>query len=122
VRPDLEWAVTLPVLNKPAARALLNIAQIAAGALPTGGMVRLSATPEGETIAVEAEARGGRARLRPEVVTGLSGQPLTEGLGGQWVQPYYLHTLVQAVDGRLGFEVGEEIVRIRARVPGLSHS
>ena len=118
VRPDLDWAVAVPVLNKPGARTLLNIAQIAAGALPTGGMVRLTAVEEGGELAIEAEAKGARARLRPETVTGLSGQPLTDGLGGQWVQPYYLHALVQSAGGRLGFEVGEELVRIRARVPG----
>jgi histidine phosphotransferase ChpT len=117
VRPDLDWAVDLPVLNKPAARTLLNIAQIAAGCLPTGGVVRLTAAADGATVAVEAEARGPRARVRPEVVTGLSGQPLTEGLGGQWVQSYYLHSLVEAAGGRLGYEVGEELVRLRARVP-----
>ena len=117
VRADLDWQVAVPSLNKAGARALLNIAQIAAGALPTGGTARLTADARGEELFVEAECRGPRARLRPEVVTGLAGDPLTEGLGGQWVQAYYLHTLVDAAGGRLGFEVGEELVRLRARVP-----
>ena len=117
VRPDLDWAVELPVLNKPSARTLLNMAQIAATTLPTGGTVRLSAVQEGDEILIQAEGKGPRARVRPEVVVGLAGQPLSEGLGGQWVQPYYLHALVQAAGGKLGYEVGEDTVRIRARVP-----
>lgn len=117
VRAQLDWAVEPPSFNKPAARALLNIAQIAAGALPTGGTARLTATVDGDAVLIEAECRGARARLRPEVITGLAGQPLTEGMGGQWVQSYYLFTLVDAAGGRLGYEVGEELVRLRARVP-----
>ena len=117
VRADLDWAVETPVLNKPAARALLNMAQIAAGALPTGGTARIAAREEGGWIVVETESRAPRARLKPEVQTGLKGEPLTEGLGGQWVQSYYLSTLVQAAGGTLDYEAVEELVRIRARIP-----
>ncbi len=117
VRPELEWNVETPTLNKPAARALLNIAQIAAGVLPTGGLVRLSSVEQGGEIVIEAEAKGARVRLRPEVITGLAGQRLTEGLGGQWVQSYYLSTLIAAAGGKLGYEVAEDLVRLRARIP-----
>lgn len=117
VRPDLDWGVELPVLDKPSARTLLNMAQIAATTLPTGGMVRITAVAEGADTVIQAEGRGPRARVRPEVVTGLAGQPLSEGLGGQWVQAYYLHALVQAAGGQLGYELGEDTVRLRARVP-----
>lgn len=117
VRAELDWAVETPILNKPAARALLNIAQIAGGCLPTGGKVRLSTLEQGGEILIEAEAKGPRARVRQEVMTGLGGRPLTEGLGGQWVQSYYLWTLVDAAGGKLGYEVSEELVRLRARVP-----
>ena len=117
VRAELDWAVETPVLNKPAARALLNMAQIAAGALPTGGTARIAAREEGGSVVVETESRGPRARLKPEVQTGLQGQPLGEGLGGQWVQSYYLSTLVKAAGGSLEYEAVEELVRLRARVP-----
>src|SRR6201992_2208497 len=43
VRPEMEWSVTEAGLNKTASRALLNLAQIGAGALPTGGVARISA-------------------------------------------------------------------------------
>jgi histidine phosphotransferase ChpT len=117
VRAELDWAVSSPTLNKPSARALLNIAQIAASAFPSGGVVRLSAEPDGEGIAVEALATGTRSRLRPEVATGLRGEPLTDGLGGPWVQAYYLHALVERAGGRLDFESGEGQLRITARLP-----
>lgn len=117
VRPNLEWGVTVPTLNKPAARALLNLAQIAAGALPTGGLARIVATEETETILISVEAQGPRARLRPEVVSGLRGERLAEGLGGYWVQAYYLHALLAASGGGLDHMVSEERVFLQARVP-----
>lgn len=117
VRPELDWAVTPTELNKPSARALLNIAQIAATAFPSGGIVRLSVEPDGGQVRVEALATGTRSRLRPEVATGLRGEALNEGLGGPWVQAYYLHALVARAGGRLDFEAGEDRVLIAARLP-----
>ena len=117
VRAELDWAVATPVLNKPAARTLLNLAQLASAALPTGGTARITARLEGMDTVVETESRGPRARLRPEVQVGLRGEPLVEGLGGQWVQSYYLSTLVAAAGGELTCELGEDVVRLRARVP-----
>lgn len=117
MRPELDWAVGLPELNKPSARALLNMAQIVAGAFPSGGTVRLSAESQSEAVVVEALATGTRSRLRPEVATGLLGEPLGQGLGGPWVQAYYLAALVARAGGRLDFEAVEDRVRITARLP-----
>jgi histidine phosphotransferase ChpT len=117
VRPDLDWAISLPSLNKVAARTLLNLAQIAAGALPTGGVARLSAVVQGDSVLFGVEAQGPRARLRPEVIAGLRGDPLGEGLGGHWVQAYYLYALLADAGGRLDFAQAEEKVTLRARAP-----
>jgi histidine phosphotransferase ChpT len=117
VRPQMEWAVHLPLLPKPAARALLNLAQIGAGALPTGGLARISATIQDGDALLSVEATGPRARLRPEVTDGLRGARLEGGLGGHWVQAYYLHLLLRSAGGRVDFAVGEERVTLRARVP-----
>src|SRR4051812_3828998 len=42
VRSELDWAVRPERLDKPAARALLNLAQLGATALPTGGVARVT--------------------------------------------------------------------------------
>ena len=117
VRPDLEWAVATPILSKPAARALLNLAQLGAGALPTGGVAKVFAGVQGDAYLIGVEAQGPRARLRPEVTSGLKGERLAEGLGGHWVQAYYIHALLKAVGGRVDHAVSEERVILRARVP-----
>jgi histidine phosphotransferase ChpT len=117
VRPNLDWKVALPTLPKPAARAILNMSQISASALPTGGIALALAELDGADIVITLDARGTRARLRPEVLDGLKGLPLTDGLGGHWVQAYYLHALVMAAGGTCHAEITEERVLLTARLP-----
>jgi len=117
VRPTLDWAIAPSTLNKASARAILNIAQIAASALPAGGKATLRAVVTGDRVAITADATGPRARLRPEILAGLKGEPLAEGLGGPWVQAAYLNALVRAAGGQIGVELGEDQVTLAAWVP-----
>jgi histidine phosphotransferase ChpT len=117
VRADLDWAVQCERLDKPAARALLNLAQIGATVLPTGGTARVTVDVEGDETVVRLAAHGARARLRPEAQAGLRGEPMGEGLPGQWVQTFYLQALVHDVGGRVESSIGEELIEISARLP-----
>jgi histidine phosphotransferase ChpT len=117
VRAELAWAVEPPALNKPAARTVLNLAQIAAGALPAGGTATLSAVEADGGVDIRIEALGPRARLRAEVLAGLKGEGVGEGLPGQWIQAAYLRSLIDACGGRLGVELGEDRVTFKARTP-----
>ena len=116
-RAELDWQVEVPAVNKPAARALLNLAQMAGAALPTGGTARIRAVQEGAFLAIAADAGGPRARLRPEVLRGLRGEPLAEGLHGHWVQAYYLHLFLGDAGGRVFADVSDEGVVFAATVP-----
>ena len=65
-----------------------------------------------------AECTAARPRLRPEVVSGLRGEPLGEGLlHGHWVQAFYLHSFLEAAGGAVDAALGEDRVMIRARAP-----
>jgi len=117
VRAELDWAVTPESLPKAPAQVLVNLAQLAANALPLGGMARLEATQGSEGYEVSAIARGPKARLAAEVQTGLAGNPLGDGLGGRWVQAYYIHVLTAAAGGRIEATASEELVTLRAVIP-----
>lgn len=117
VRAELDWRVEPAKLAKPPARAILNLAQIGGGALPTGGVATVSAVEQGGEVLISVEAIGPRARLRPEMLQGLRGEALSEGLGGNWVQGYYTYTLIAAAGGRVGVTVGDGRVVLRARCP-----
>jgi histidine phosphotransferase ChpT len=117
VRAELDWAVEPGRLPKPAARALLNLAVLGAVALPTGGQARLTVTADGSELRVELEARGPRARLRPEALAGLNGEALGEGLASQWVQPFYLAALTREAEGRVATAVETDCVTVSVSLP-----
>jgi len=117
MRAELEWMVDTPAVNKPTARTLLNLAQMAGAALPTGGVAKVRAVQEGASVAVAIESTGPRARLRPEVLAGLQGQALGEGLHGHWVQAYYVHLFVHDAAGRVFADVQDDRVIFAATLP-----
>jgi histidine phosphotransferase ChpT len=117
VRPELDWAVTIPQMNKPAARTALNLAQISAGALPMGGKAQLRVVEDAGRYVVTVDASGARTRLRPEVAAGLKGEPLGDGMGGQWIQAAYLYNLVKAAGGGVTVHAAEDRVTLSAWVP-----
>jgi histidine phosphotransferase ChpT len=117
VRPELIWSAALPSVNKAAARAVLNMAQLAASALPTGGSATVTAAAEGDHVLIRVEARSNRVRLRPEVLSGLNGEKLDGGLSGQWVQAFYLNALVKEAGGLLEHHISEDLLVLSARLP-----
>jgi histidine phosphotransferase ChpT len=117
MRADLEWQVEIEAVNKPTARALLNLAQMAGAALPTGGMAKVRAVQEATSVAVAVEASGPRARLRAEVLAGLRGEGPGEGLHGHWVQARYVNLFLADAGGRVFADAGEEKVTFAATIP-----
>lgn len=116
-RATVDWQVTEEGFGKPAARALVNLAYLTAGALPMGGVATLTARREGADLLIDGVAEGARARLKPEAVTGLSGARLSEGLPGQWIQPYWLWLTVAQAGGTLNVSTEEGRVVLSARMP-----
>jgi histidine phosphotransferase ChpT len=116
-RAELDWAVEPGTIDKTPAQILLNLAQLGSAVLPMGGIAKLQATPVEDGLEISLEARGARAKLRPEAAQGLRGEALTEGLGGHWVQGYFLHSLVDSAGGTLAVEVEDEAITARARLP-----
>lgn len=117
MRADLDWAVEPAGVNKPAARTLLNLAQIAGSALPMGGTAEIRAVEKDGALAIAVQAKGARARVRPEVLAGLHGEPQGDGLHGHWVQAYYVHLFVGDAGGRLFDEVSDERILFAASIP-----
>jgi histidine phosphotransferase ChpT len=116
-RADLDWQVEAESVGKPAARTLLNLAQMAGAALPTGGTARVRAVQEGGQVAIAVEASGPRARLRAEVLSGLRGEGAGEGLHGHWVQARYVNLFVADAGGRVFADAAEEKVTFAATIP-----
>ena len=116
-RATLTWSVTETDFAKPAARALINLAYLTAAALPSGGVATITSRREGADLILTGRAEGARARLKPEAATGLAGRRLTEGLTGQWLQPFWLWLNVHEAGGTLDVTTEDGLVAIEARLP-----
>lgn len=116
-RASLDWQVSETEFAKPAARALVNLAYLTAAALPSGGVATITTAREAQTLILRGSALGNRARLKAEAATGLAGQRLSDGLPGQWIQPYWLWLTVSAAGGDLSVVTEEGHVEIKAKMP-----
>lgn len=116
-RAALDWRIADGEFSKPQARALVNLAYLTVGALPMGGNAVVQARAENGRLTIEGVADGARARLKPEAVVGLKGERLTEGLAGQWIQPYWLWLTATQAGGTLDLTVEEGRVVLTAVLP-----
>ena len=117
-RAALDWRIDADMtFTKAQSRILINLAWMTLGALPTGGTATVTIRPEGQHLMMIGSAEGARARLKPEALTGLKGERLTEGLAGQWIQPYWLWLAINETGGRLDVASDEGRVGLIARVP-----
>lgn len=116
-RAQIDWRIPEISLSKPHARALLNLAYLTFSALALGGTATITAHQEENGLTLAGQAQGNRARLKPEALAGLRGQPLSEGLHGQWIQPYWLWLTVSEIGGRLDTVVEEQCISLLARLP-----
>ena len=116
-RATLDWRIAEAEFSKPQARALTNLAYLTVGALPMGGSAVIQSRVEDGFVYLEGFAEGSRARLKPEAAAGLAGERLTEGLAGQWIQPYWLWLTVTEAGGALHVKVEDGKVALVARMP-----
>lgn len=116
-RATLEWSSDQADFTRAQARALVNLAWLTLGALPTGGVARVSVRVEDGALVFDGLAEGARARLKAEAVEGLAGRRLGEGLPGQWIQPYWLWLILSQAGGSLAVETAEGSVRLTGRMP-----
>jgi histidine phosphotransferase ChpT len=116
-RASLVWKVSDQTWSKAQSRALVNLSYLTMAALPSGGIATVSSRVEGDMVVFEGLAEGTRARLKPEGIAGLAGQPLTEGLQGQWIQPYWLWLTAHDAGGNLTVQAEEGRVILTVTIP-----
>jgi len=101
------------IVPKTAARVILNLGLIGVNLLPMGGVVRLSIEAKDDQWHITLDANGPRVRIKSEVIEGLTGQALSDGLTGQWIQPHWLHRVVTEANGSLSLDNQPENVTIK---------
>ncbi|ESQ77871.1 histidine phosphotransferase ChpT [Asticcacaulis sp. YBE204] len=121
MRANLEFQIDDSIVfEKPAARALMNLGYIAGNALPTGGIATLTREETDDAIILKSESKGNRARLKPEAIEGLAGKPLSEGLTGQWIQPFWLYSVAKEAGGSLEVTAEPDHLSITITLPKIA--
>lgn len=114
-RAELTWKTTDGVIDKTAARILLNLIWLAVDALPRGGTVTVEAhASAGGGARLRVVSAGPRLRLDPSYVVALRGERPEDGFDGRSVQPYYAGLLARESGGRAEASVSEERIEFSA--------
>ncbi|WBQ09974.1 histidine phosphotransferase family protein [Hyphomonadaceae bacterium ML37] len=114
-RAELAWKSTDGVIDKTAARILLNLIWLAVDALPRGGTVTVEAhASAGGGARLRVVSAGPRLRLDPSYVVALRGERPEDGFDGRSVQPYYAGLLARESGGRAEASVSEERIEFSA--------
>ncbi len=116
-KAEVKWQMENLQFSKPAGRAMINLAIIAAECLPRGGEATFVATEEDDGYRVHITATGRRAKLRKETGSGLRSEEAPTGLVGLWVQPYYTHALIASIGGTVEAASEDEVVTLKAFLP-----
>lgn len=110
-KAKLDWQATGAPVDKEIVRVLLNLANMAADAIPRGGnlTVKVDANPKRVEIAITA--KGTKANLQQDIQGGLALKTPFEELTGRTIQPYVTALLAKKLGGQIEISFGPEVVR-----------
>jgi histidine phosphotransferase ChpT len=97
------------VLDRTAARVLLNLIWMAVDALPRGGTVSIEATASSDGGArLRVVSNGPRIRLEPAYISAIKGERPEDGYDGRSIQPYFAGLIAREAGGRAEASASEE--------------
>lgn len=116
-KPDLVWKTEAAGLDKPAARVLLNLIQLAVDAVPRGGRVTIEASAPGDGGArLRLVSEGPKARFAEAYAQALAGKRPEDGYDGRSIQPYFAGLIARDAGGRADVRVEEDRVELTALI------
>lgn len=117
-RVKLGWLVQDNVLDKLAAKILLNLALIAGDALVRGGQLDIGLEQDGGATEIVVRGEGPRIVLDPELRSALTGGVSEEGLSARTAAAWMVHTLVADAGGEIMLSAPDEpALLFGARLP-----
>ncbi|MEY3905301.1 MAG: hypothetical protein RIR59_124, partial [Pseudomonadota bacterium] len=98
-RVSIGWLVTDPLLPKPVAKILLNLAMIAGDALVRGGRLDIGAERHADRAEIVVRATGDRLVLDPAIRQALCGDVLAADLTPRLAAAWMVHGMTSATGG-----------------------
>ena len=116
-RINVTWVLGVAELSKPAAKVLLNFAQIAIEALARGGEIDIAAEARDGTSEIAVRAMGPKIAFDETIGSALQGTMPTEQLSSRTAAAHMLHLLAQECGGGLQFAVTGDALVLGAMLP-----
>ena len=116
-RINVTWVLGVAELSKPAAKVLLNFAQIAIEALARGGEIDIAAEVRDGTSEIAVRAMGPKIAFDETIGSALQGTMPTEQLSSRTAAAHMLHLLAQECGGGLQYAVTGDALVLGAVLP-----
>ncbi len=116
-RINVTWVLGVAELSKPAAKVLLNFAQIAIEALARGGEIDIAAEVRDGTSEIAVRAMGPKIAFDETIGGALQGTMPAEQLSSRTAAAHMLHLLAQECGGGLQFAVTGDALVLGAMLP-----
>ncbi|MBL8587830.1 MAG: histidine phosphotransferase [Methylobacteriaceae bacterium] len=113
-KTKLVWNAPRVLLPKNKVKLILNMCQIAAAAIPRGGVVEATISGEGEAAALSARSSGAYFRLAQSVPQMLAGQPESGAVDAHGIQAFYTGLVARSSGMTLTIAPEEGAVTIAA--------
>lgn len=110
-KAKLDWQAPRGAIDKEMIRVLLNLANMAADAIPRGGQLTVKIEPARHNVAVAITAKGPRANLPQDIRDGLELKTPFSELTGRTVQPYVTALLAKKLGSKIEVTFGPETLR-----------
>lgn len=116
-RLTVTWVLGVAEMSKPAAKVLLNFAQLAIDALVRGGEIDIAAEVRGGTSELAVRAMGPKIAFDDKIGQALEGTMPEAELSSRTAAAHMLHLLAQECGGGLQYAKGDEMLVLGAVLP-----
>ena len=116
-KTELQWALEVDSLPKPAVKVMLNFAQMGLDALVRGGQLAIGAERRDGASEIVVRASGDRIAFDKAIGRALDGDLPEDGLSGRVAPAYMLHAMTQQAGGELQWQAGEDALLLGAVIP-----
>jgi len=114
---QLNWAILQPSLPKPAAKVLLNLAQIALDALVRGGTLDIGAEMREGNMEIVARASGPKIAFDEAIGRALQGELEDHAITSRTAAAHMIALLAEELGGGLQYALSEEALVLGAVLP-----
>jgi len=116
-RVELDWAVSVTTLSKPAVKILLNLASIGLDALVRGGTLAVGAERNGDNTEIAIRAAGQKIAFDDTIGQALDGKLATSELSGRTAPAHMIQMLAAENDGAVQYAKTDDSLVLGAFLP-----